>query len=119
MKAIYLYFLTVACSLFALNSFAQDEPDQHNSSPRIIIAPNPVTSNFFTVENDSCTYDHFDRLVIYNSNGFIMQNKQLQMYKGSTKQQIDISGFTPGNYFIRIVDLKDPLFAFSTQIVVQ
>ncbi len=118
MKKRYLYFLTVICCLLGLHSFGQQDSGQPNPSPKIIIAPNPVPGNFFIIESDSCTYDHFDKLIIYNSNGFVLQNKQLQMYKGTTRQRIDISGFTPGNYFIRIVDIKDPSFSFSTQLVV-
>jgi hypothetical protein len=118
MKQLITYLLTATLSILYINSTAQTDDIQHYQSPKIIISPNPSPGNYFIIENDSCTYDHFERLLIYNSNGFLIQNKQLQMFKGITKQQVDISGFQPGNYYIRIIDIKNPAYSFATQLVV-
>jgi hypothetical protein len=118
MKQIMTYFLTAVFTLLYINSNAQIDSAFNDHSPKIIISPNPAPGNYIVIENDSCSYDHFDRLFIFNSNGVVLQNKVLKMYKGTTKQQVDISGYQPGNYFIRIVDPNDSHFSFATQLVV-
>ena len=100
------------------NISAQQAVKYTEHSSRISISPNPAQGSYFVVETDSSVYDHFERLLVYNSNGFLMQNKQLQINKGSSRQQIDISGYAPGNYIIRIIDLKDPEFSYATQLLV-
>jgi Secretion system C-terminal sorting domain len=105
--------------MICLYGFSQSEPTHPEPSGNIIISPNPVTAHFFTVEVDSSTYDHFERLVIYSSNGFVMMNRELRIFKGTTREQIDISSYYPGNYFVRIMDVKNPFFSFSTHLLVQ
>jgi hypothetical protein len=117
MKQLITYFFTAILTFFYINAIAQTDIETPPSS-KIIIYPNPAPGDHFIVENDSCVYDHFERLLIYNSNGFLLQNKQLQMFKGITKQQVDISSLQPGNYYIRIIDIKNPNYSFATQLVV-
>jgi Secretion system C-terminal sorting domain len=113
-----IYFFTVIWVVLSGNNFAQQGPVKHDVAAGITIFPNPAPGGYFIIKNESCSYEHFDRLLIFNSNGVLLQNNQLQMYKGTSKQHIDISGLTPGNYFIRIVDIKDPDFSFASQLFV-
>jgi hypothetical protein len=118
MKKIAVFILTAFLSFAFVHTDAQIDSAFNDHSPKIIVSPNPAPGNYIVIENDSCDYDHFDRLLIFNSNGVVLQNKQLKMYKGTTKQQVDISGYQPGNYFIRIVDPNDAHFSFATQLIV-
>ena len=122
MKQITIFFLTAILTLSFINSNAQNDSlfvdHSANQAPRISVFPNPAPGSFIVIEDDSCSYDHFDRLLVFNSNGVVLQNKELKMFKGATKQQVDISGYQKGNYFIRIVDPNDTNFSFGTQLVV-
>lgn len=122
MKQITVFFLTVIFTFFFINSNAQNDSlfidHSANQFPRISVFPNPAPGSYIVIEDDSCSYDHFDRILIFNSNGVMLQNKELKMYKGASKQQIDISGYEKGNYFIRIVDPNDTHFSFATQLVI-
>lgn len=122
MKQIISFFLTAFFILFFINANAQNDSlfIDHSSvnRPRISVFPNPTPGNYIMIEDDACTYDHFDRLLIFNSNGVVLQNKELKMYKGATKQQVDISGYEPGIYFIRIIDPNNTHFSFAKQLIV-
>ena len=104
--------------LFFENSYSQSEAISPDQSKGIKIFPNPVQSGHFVIENDSCDFEHLERLLIFNSNGVLIQNKALAMNPAISKQLIDIVGLSPGNYFIRIVDTKDPSFSFASQLMV-
>jgi type IX secretion system substrate protein len=118
MKRLIIYFFTIAITFSCANCFAQNDTTGPNQVAHITVFPNPAPGDFITIENDSCSYTHFDRLLIFDSNGFQVRNEQFEMYKGTTKQHIDISKLRQGNYSIRIVDTKNPYFSFAMQLVV-
>jgi len=86
---------------------------------KINISPNPVHGNtFFYIEIDSCTHNSINNIIIYNSAGFIMQNKSIELREGNNRFLINISGFQPGYYTVRMIGKNIPSFSFSEQLLV-
>ena len=117
MKKLYM-LLMVFAGFFSSALYAQQFTKYAERPAHVSIFPNPSPGSYFFIQNDSSALDHFDQVLIYNSNGVLLQNKQLQVNRGTTKQQIDIPGYEKGIYYVRIVNLKDPSLSFTTQLMV-
>ena len=124
MKA-YVYFIAL---IFAVCIFTDATAQQFTAesvvarpsiegSPKIYISPNPVRGNsYFYLQIDSCDLNTTDNIVIYNSAGYVIQSRPLQMQPGNNRFLINTSGFGPGNYVVRLVGKDVPGFSFSEQI---
>jgi len=118
MKKRFIPGVFLVLLLYPDKGFSQSEPGNPNPAKTIRIYPNPVQDGRFFIEQNSSDENHTQRLLIFNSNGVLLENRPLARYKGSPKEAVDIAGYAPGNYFIRIVDLEDPGFSFSMQLLV-
>jgi hypothetical protein len=118
MKREIIILITAVCVFFFENSYTQPETIYPDQAKGVKIYPNPVQSGHFVIENDSSGFDHVYRLLIFNSNGVLLQNKALPMTKGISKQLVDVANLSSGNYFIRIVDTMDPYFSFASQLLI-
>jgi len=86
--------------------------------PRVYVSPNPIPVNSFCyVEIDSCELNDTDRIVIYNSQGFIVHTRELRMQEGNNKFLLNFSGFEPGNYTVRLYGRDIPDLSFSKQLI--
>ena len=127
MKNLLRYLLIITLVMSFLYSRAQQfsaEPVSAQNLPdgssKILIGPNPVySSSHFFIQIDSCQTDDSDRVIIYNSSGYMIQSKLLRMQNGNNRFLVNISGFDPGYYVIRLVGKDIPSFSFSTQILVE
>jgi hypothetical protein len=118
MKRHMIILICMVSVLIFENSYTQPLTAYPGPEKGMQVFPNPVQSGHFVIENDSVGFDHVYRLLIFNSNGILLENKQLLMYKGISKQLVDVAGFSPGNYFVRIIDTKDPGFSFARQLLI-
>jgi hypothetical protein len=121
----YLYFIAVA---FATCIFSNTTAQQFTAesvvprpsiegNPRIYISPNPIRGNaYFYLQVDSCDLNTMDNVIIYNSSGYAIQSRPLQMQPGNNRFLINTSGFGPGYYVVRLVGKDVPGFSFSAQI---
>jgi hypothetical protein len=98
------------------------ESVQTQASPdvsRVTINPNPVHGNsFFYVQIDSCAGQSMDSLILYNSSGYILQNKTIELQEGDNRFQVNISGISPGFYTVRLIGRNIPGYSLSRQILV-
>jgi hypothetical protein len=104
MKKFIHYIIVVAfltCSL--RTSYAQIEapesvqPQANADIPIVTITPNPVHGNtFFYVQIDSCKNKSMNSLLVYNSDGFIVQNKVIQLQEGDNRFLVSIAGLNSG-----------------------
>lgn len=127
MKNLSRYFFIITLAMAFLNSRAQQfsvEPVIAQNLPevssKILVAPNPLySSSYFYIQIDSCESNDTDKLIIYNSSGYMIQSKMLKMQNGDNRFLINISGFDPGSYIIRLVGKDIPSYSFSAQILVE
>lgn len=88
-------------------------------TPRILVEPNPVHKNsFFYLQIDSCELNDSDRVVIYNSTGFMIQSRMIRMQAGRNRFIINFSGFEPGTYVVKVFGRNAPNYSFSQQLSV-
>ncbi|HLX91022.1 MAG TPA: T9SS type A sorting domain-containing protein [Puia sp.] len=126
MKRIFCIVCGVQCLICSLALAQQKGPELvQGESPTTIyqsgvnIAPNPVRGNsFFYIRIDSCQAEISDNLVIYNSTGFIMQHRIIQLQPGENKFLVDIRGYGPGYYTVRLVGENFPSGSISRQLLV-
>jgi hypothetical protein len=118
---ILVGFLT--CGL--LSTYAQTdapesvEPQSVSDVPVFTISPNPVHGNtFFYLEIDSCRDKSLNTLIIYNSDGFIIQNKPIQLQEGDNRFLVNVAGFHSGYYIVRVVGKNIPNSSVSRQIMI-
>jgi len=119
------YWVIALLMVISLHSQAQQfsvaavSPQPNLAGSKIYVTPNPLHANsYFYVELDSCEANNYDRLIIYNSSGFLIQSKLLRIQAGDNRFLINMSGFDPGTYVVRMVGKDVPEFSYSTQIVI-
>src|ERR1700742_5026053 len=120
-KAKLIFIVSTIWMLSAGVVFAQgDSPEtippqtSGENIPRINISPNPVHGNtFFYVEVDSCSQNSINNLLIYNSSGFVVQNKNVELREGNNRLLVNISGVQPGYYVFRLTGKNIPSLSFS------
>ncbi|PWT75235.1 MAG: hypothetical protein C5B59_09395 [Bacteroidetes bacterium] len=120
-----------ACILLPFMAFLTCQGQQFTIEPvppvfygqptaKIHVEPNPVHRNsFFYLQIDSCELNDTDRVVIYNSTGFMIQSRVIRMQAGLNRFIINISGFEPGSYVVKIFGRNAPNYTFSQQITVE
>jgi Secretion system C-terminal sorting domain len=123
----YIHYLIVVtlltCSL--ITGYAQIEapesvqPQATADIPIITISPNPVHGNtFFYIQIDSCKNKSMNSLLVYNSDGYIVQNKVIQLQEGDNRFVISIAGLNSGFYIVRLVGRNIPNYSVSRQIMI-
>jgi type IX secretion system substrate protein len=91
----------------------------NESCGKIAIYPNPVMVNsFFDLEIDSSSNASIVQLLIYNPSGFVKKEEMLKVQKGNNKFEVNLGGYDPGNYIVRIVGNNPLLYSYSAQLVV-
>jgi hypothetical protein len=126
MKSAMVYLLLSGLLSFGfLMVNAQDteplslQPLSEPGVSRVTINPNPVHgTSFFYVQIDSCETRSMDSLVIYNSSGFIMQNKTIELEEGDNRIVVNIGGINPGFYTVRLIGRNIPGYSLSRQIMI-
>jgi hypothetical protein len=89
------------------------------SCGKIGIYPNPVMANsYFDVEIDSSSDVYIVQLFIYNPSGFVKKEEALKVQKGNNKFDVNLGGYAPGNYIVRIVGNNPLLYSYSALLVV-
>lgn len=106
-------------------SFAQMEapesvqPQATADVPKVTITPNPVHGNtFFYLQIDSCKNKSMNNLLVYNSDGYILQNKVIQLQEGDNRFLVSIAGLNPGFYIVRVIGRNIPNNSISRQIMI-
>jgi hypothetical protein len=124
-KCTYYFLLSGMLSMGGFVAAAQGtEPEsvQPQSDPgvsRVTINPNPVHGNsFFYVQVDSCLQRSMDSLILYNSGGYIMQNKTIELQQGDNRILVNIAGINPGFYTLRLIGRNIPHYSLSRQIMI-
>jgi hypothetical protein len=126
MKKYLLYiFLVAVPAVCVTGSYAQSgdpesvQPQSVADVLRVTINPNPVHGNtFFYIQIDSCKTRSLNSLILYNSNGYVMQNKTIQLQEGDNRFLVNIAGFNPGFYIVQLVGRNIPNYSVSRQIMV-
>jgi hypothetical protein len=121
MKKKWLLLMIIVNGVFYLQSYSQNYTQEMLPvNYAINITPNPGHGNFnISIENDSIQSEKTVRLVVYNSSGYIIQNRILAVQNGTNVFPVDISRYTPGNYVVRLIGDKSDPFSLSKQIVLE
>ena len=71
-----------------------------NNSSNLSVSPNPVTSTTtLRIGSPSAT---IVKIVLVNSSGLIVQNRELGLSQGSNQVAIDMSNLQPGSYILSV-----------------
>jgi len=124
-KYIRYIFLVAVLSACIKTNYGQSgdpesvQPQPAPDVPRVTINPNPVHGNtFFYIQIDSCKTRSLNSLILYNSNGYVMQNKTIQLQQGDNRFLVNIAGFNPGYYIVQLAGRNIPNYSVSRQILV-
>jgi hypothetical protein len=98
-NAIYYYRLKMA-DLDGSTSYSQIEKVTHNSSPSLIIFPNPVAEvlniQLYAQQQETAI------LRIYDLKGAVILHKQINIAKGNNFLKQDVSNLPKGMYYVVI-----------------
>jgi hypothetical protein len=75
--------------------------NKRESSPRIVIVPNPVDKGEVSLQLSNVTQDNF-RMYLYNAKGQLLHQQQLQHAGGSATYPLNIERLLPGTYLIEL-----------------